>query len=88
MPTESMCLPRPTLGIGLRDIWGGRLGDFLPGGFGDAGTYHCFPDSGQQCFVRFSKDGRVVKRVDGLVSYDEIDKAIQSQLQANEGPAH
>ncbi len=27
-----------------------------------------------------SKDGRVVKRVDGLVSYDEIEKAIQSQL--------
>ena len=38
--------------------------------------------------VLISKDGRVVKRVDGLVSYDEIDKAIQSQLQANEGPAH
>ncbi len=30
--------------------------------------------------VLISKDGRVVKRVDGLVSYDEIDKAIQSQL--------
>ncbi len=38
--------------------------------------------------VLISKDGRVVKRVDGLVSYDEIDKAIQSQLDANEGPAH
>ena len=35
-----------------------------------------------------SKDGRVVKRVDGLVSYDEIDKAIQSQLEGNEGAAH
>jgi len=35
-----------------------------------------------------SRDGRVVKRVDGLVSYDEIDKAIQSQLEANDGPAH
>ena len=30
--------------------------------------------------VLISKDGQVVKRVDGLVSYDEIDKAIQSQL--------
>jgi thiol-disulfide isomerase/thioredoxin len=35
-----------------------------------------------------SRDGHVVKRVDGLVSYDEIDKAIQSQLEANDGPAH
>ncbi len=32
-----------------------------------------------------SRDGRVVKRVDGLVSYDEIDKTIQSQLEANNG---
>ena len=38
--------------------------------------------------VLVSKEGRVVKRVDGLVSYDEIDKAIQSQLDANEGSAH
>ncbi len=38
--------------------------------------------------VLISKDGRIVKRVDGLVSYDEIDKAIQSQLDANEGTAH
>ncbi len=38
--------------------------------------------------VLMSKDGRVVKRVDGLVSYDEIDKAIQSQLEGNEGAAH
>lgn len=30
--------------------------------------------------VLISKDGRVIKRVDGLVSYDEIDKAIQSLL--------
>jgi len=30
--------------------------------------------------VLISKDGRVVKRIDGLVSYDEIEKAIQSQL--------
>jgi len=30
--------------------------------------------------VLISKDGRVVRRVDGLVSYDEIDKAIQLQL--------
>jgi len=30
--------------------------------------------------VLISKVGRVVKRVDGLVSYDEIDKAIQLQL--------
>ncbi len=38
--------------------------------------------------VLISKDGRVVKRVDGLVNYDEIEKAIQSQLDANEGSAH
>jgi cytochrome c biogenesis protein CcmG/thiol:disulfide interchange protein DsbE len=38
--------------------------------------------------VLISKDGHVVKRVDGLVSYGEIDKAIQSQLDANEGSAH
>jgi hypothetical protein len=38
--------------------------------------------------VLISQDGRVVKRVDGLVSYDEIDKAIQSQLDANEGSTH
>ncbi len=37
--------------------------------------------------VLISKDGRVAKRVDGLVSYDEIDKAIQSQLEANNGVA-
>jgi thiol-disulfide isomerase/thioredoxin len=30
--------------------------------------------------VLISRDGRVVKRVNGLVSYEEIDKAIQSQL--------
>ncbi len=30
--------------------------------------------------ILISKDGRVVKRVDGLVSYDEIDKAIESLL--------
>jgi cytochrome c biogenesis protein CcmG/thiol:disulfide interchange protein DsbE len=36
--------------------------------------------------VLISQDGRVVKRVDGLVSYDEIGKAIQSQLDANSGP--
>jgi cytochrome c biogenesis protein CcmG/thiol:disulfide interchange protein DsbE len=30
--------------------------------------------------VLISKDGRVVRRADGLVSYDEIDKAIQLQL--------
>ena len=33
--------------------------------------------------VLISQDGRVVKRVDGLVSYDEIEKAIQSQLAAH-----
>ncbi len=38
--------------------------------------------------VLISKDGRVVKRVDGLVSYDEIDKAIQSQLEASKSAAH
>jgi hypothetical protein len=30
--------------------------------------------------VVISKVGRVVKRVDGLVGYDEVDKAIQSLL--------
>lgn len=38
--------------------------------------------------VLISKDGRVAKRVDGLVSYDEIDKAIQPQVEANEGASH
>ncbi len=38
--------------------------------------------------ILISKDGQVVKRVDGLVSYDEIDKAIQSQLDANGSSAH
>jgi len=38
--------------------------------------------------VLISKDARVVKRVDGLVSYDEIDKAIQSQPEANESASH
>jgi hypothetical protein len=38
--------------------------------------------------VLISKGGRVVKRVDGLVSYDEIDKAIQSQLEGNDGGTH
>ncbi len=47
------------------------------------GGFVGFPTS-----VLISKDGRVVNRVDGLVSYDEIDQAIQSQLDANEGPAH
>jgi thiol-disulfide isomerase/thioredoxin len=37
--------------------------------------------------VLISKDGHVVKRVDGLVSYDEIDKTIQSQLESNDGSA-
>jgi len=37
--------------------------------------------------VLISQDGRVVKRVDGLVSYDEIEKAIQSQLGANKNAA-
>ena len=37
--------------------------------------------------VLISKDGRVVKRVDGLVSYDEIDRAIQSQLEPNDRAA-
>jgi thiol-disulfide isomerase/thioredoxin len=34
--------------------------------------------------VLISKDGRVVKRVDGLVSYSEIDEAIRSQLEIND----
>jgi hypothetical protein len=38
--------------------------------------------------VLISSDGRVVMRVDGLVSFDEIDKAIQSQLEANESASH
>ena len=37
--------------------------------------------------VLISQDGRVVKRVDGLVSYDEIEKAIQSRLGALNGAA-
>src|SRR5215831_13082298 len=37
--------------------------------------------------VLISKDGRVVRRVDGLVSYDEIDKAIQLQLGAHKSAA-
>src|SRR5260370_23557869 len=38
--------------------------------------------------VLVSKEGRVVKRVDGLVSYDEIAKAIRSQLAATNASAH
>jgi cytochrome c biogenesis protein CcmG/thiol:disulfide interchange protein DsbE len=38
--------------------------------------------------VLISKDGRVVKRVDGLVSYDEIDKVIQSLLEAHASVRH
>jgi thiol-disulfide isomerase/thioredoxin len=37
--------------------------------------------------VLISKDGHVIRRVDGLMSYDEINQAIQEQLQANNGPA-
>jgi len=37
--------------------------------------------------VLISQDGRVLKRVDGLVSYDEIEKAIQSQLGAHKNAA-
>ena len=37
--------------------------------------------------VLISEDGRVVKRVDGLVSYDEIEKAIQSQLGTHKNAA-
>src|SRR5215469_15452021 len=38
--------------------------------------------------VLISQDGRVVKRVDGLVSYDEIDEGIRSQLETNESRPH
>jgi len=38
--------------------------------------------------VLISRDGRIVKRVDGLVSYDQIDQAIRAQLEANESAAH
>ena len=38
--------------------------------------------------VLISRDGRVVKRVDGLVSYDEIDKAIESLLVVNGSVGH
>ncbi len=38
--------------------------------------------------ILISKDGRLVKRVDGLVSYDEIDKAIQSALSENHEVQH
>jgi cytochrome c biogenesis protein CcmG/thiol:disulfide interchange protein DsbE len=37
--------------------------------------------------VLISQDGRVVKRVDGLVSYDEIEKAIESQLASHKSAA-
>ena len=37
--------------------------------------------------VLISKDGHVIRRVDGLVSYDEINQAIEAQLQTNSGPA-
>src|SRR5215831_3892937 len=37
--------------------------------------------------VLISQEGRAVKRVDGLVSYDEIEKAIQSQLGAHKSAA-
>ena len=36
--------------------------------------------------VLISKDGRVVKRVDGTVSHEEIDKAIQSDLEPQTAP--
>ena len=38
--------------------------------------------------VLISRDGRVVKRVDGLVSYEEIDEGIRSQLETNESRPH
>jgi hypothetical protein len=38
--------------------------------------------------VLISKDGRVVKRVDGLVSYDEIDRAARSELGSGNGSPH
>jgi thiol-disulfide isomerase/thioredoxin len=38
--------------------------------------------------VLISKDGRVVKRVDGLVSYDEIDRAVRSELGSGNGSPH
>ena len=34
--------------------------------------------------VLISQDGRVVKHVDGLVSYNEIDEAIRSQLETTD----
>ena len=36
--------------------------------------------------VLISQDGRVVKRVDGLMSSGEIEKAIESQLRTNKTP--
>jgi thiol-disulfide isomerase/thioredoxin len=38
--------------------------------------------------ILISKDGRAVKRVDGLVSYDGIDQAIRSQLETSESRSH
>jgi thiol-disulfide isomerase/thioredoxin len=38
--------------------------------------------------VLISKDGKVVKRVDGLVSYDEIDRAVRSELVSANGSGH
>ena len=46
------------------------------------GGVNVFPTS-----FLISKDGREVQRVDGLVSYDEIDKAIQSQLEPDKRSA-
>jgi hypothetical protein len=33
--------------------------------------------------ILISQDGRQVKRIDGLLSYDEVDKTIQSLLETS-----
>jgi thiol-disulfide isomerase/thioredoxin len=38
--------------------------------------------------ILISRDGRIVRRFDGLLSYDETNICIQSQLEAKEGQAH
>src|SRR6266849_7142301 len=38
--------------------------------------------------ILISRDGRIIRRFDGLLSYDETNICIQSQLEAKEGQAH
>jgi len=38
--------------------------------------------------ILISRNGRIIRRFDGLLSYDETNICIQSQLEAKEGQAH